>query len=165
MTETQADPKVQAAPDIEAASTGPGQVRKATLADMPGIQQLINANLDKLLPRPDDELRELIEDDLWWVIDEAGEIVGCCCLEVYSRKIAELRSLAVSEDSRGHGYGKQLVQVAVAEADRRNIKQVLVVTSTLQFFEAAGFGACLNEKYALFWNGTGRTADGASGTS
>lgn len=127
-------------------------LRNATPADIPNIQKLINANLDKLLPRTDQELLELI--DTCWVIEESGEIVGCCCLEQYSSKIAELRSLAVRHDCRGKGYGQQLVRVAVDEAKRRNIRQILVVTSTREFFERMNFGLCLNEKYALFWNGT-----------
>ena len=127
-------------------------LRKATPSDIPNIQKLINDNLDKLLPRPDHELMELM--DTLWVIDQDGEIVGCCCLEQYSSKIAELRSLAVREDCRGLGYGEQLVQIAVDEARRRNVRQVLVVTSTREFFEKMNFGLCLNEKYALFWSGT-----------
>jgi amino-acid N-acetyltransferase len=126
-------------------------LRKATTADIPAVQQLIKTNLDKLLPRADQELLELL--DTLWVIDDQGQIVGCCCLEVYSPKIAELRSLAVRDDCRGHGYGAMLVEAAVKEAQRRNIRQVLVVTSSREFFEKMNFGLCLNEKYALFWNG------------
>ncbi len=128
-------------------------LRNATRDDIGAIQHLININLDKLLPRRDDELCELIDSNTFWVVEDAGEIVGCCCLEVYSAKIAELRSLAVREDCRGKGYGEALVNVAIEEANRRNVRQVLVVTSTLEFFEKMNFGQCLNEKYALFWNG------------
>jgi N-acetylglutamate synthase-like GNAT family acetyltransferase len=133
-----------------------GVLRQATGADVPRIQALIAENLDKLLPRSDSELYELLADGTLWVVEETGEIVGCCGLEVYSAKIAELRTLAVRGDARGMGYGKLLVEVAVKAAEDRNIRQVLVVTSTREFFEGLGFGACLNEKYALFWNGTGR---------
>jgi amino-acid N-acetyltransferase len=128
-----------------------GVLRKATADDIPAIQAVINSNLDKLLPRPDSEITELI--DTFWVMDEGGKVVGCCCLEVYSAKIAELRSLAVLEECRGKGYGEALVNTVVAEARRRNIKQILVVTSNREFFENLNFGACLNEKYALFWDG------------
>ena len=126
-------------------------LRKAQLADIPNIQRLINDNLDKLLPRKDEEVLELL--DTFWVVEDGGEIVGCCCLEVYSPKIAELRSLAVRDGVRGEGYGKMLVEAAVNEAKSRNIRQILVVTSTRDFFEKVGFGECLNEKYALFWDG------------
>jgi len=129
-------------------------LRNATRDDLGAIQHLINTNLDKLLPRPDEELLELIDGNTFWVIEDKGEIVGCCCLEVYSAKIAELRSLAVRDNCRGKGYGELLVNAAIEEANRRQIKQVLVVTSTLEFFQKMNFGQVLNEKYALFWNGT-----------
>ncbi|MCC7451102.1 MAG: GNAT family N-acetyltransferase [Anaerolineae bacterium] len=129
-------------------------LRNATRKDIGAIQHLINTNLDKLLPRKDEELLELIDGNTFWIVEDAGEIVGCCCLEVYSAKIAELRSLAVRDDCRGKGYGELLVNAAIEEANRRQIKQVLVVTSTLEFFQKMNFGQCLNEKYALFWNGT-----------
>ena len=125
-------------------------VRGATLADVDGILALINQNADHLLVRSRPEVEQLIES--FWVVDEGGEIVGCCCLEVYSPKIAELRSLAVRDDRRGRGYGAQLSSVAVEDARRRGIPQVLVVTSNREFFERLNFGPCLDEKYALFWN-------------
>ena len=126
-------------------------LRKAVPADLVNIQRLINANLDKLLPRKDEEILELM--DTFWVVEENTEIVGCACLEVYSSKIAELRSLAVRSDCRGRGFGKMLVEAAVGEARKRNIRQILVVTSARSFFEKLNFGECLNEKYALFWSG------------
>jgi N-acetylglutamate synthase-like GNAT family acetyltransferase len=135
-----------------------GNLRKAQLEDIEPVQQLISANLDKLLPRKSEELRELV--DTLWVVEEGGQIVGCCCLEVYSPKIAEVRSLAVREDCRHKGYGEMLVHVATEEAQRRNIRQVLVVTSTREFFENLNFGPCLNEKYALFWMGSTATQNG-----
>ncbi len=132
-------------------------LRKATADDISAIQRLINANLDKLLPRTDEEILELL--DTYWVIEEQDEIVGACCLEIYSRKIAEVRSLAVRDDCRGKGYGELLVKTATEEAERRHIRQVFAVTSTREFFEKVGFGPCLDEKYALFWRGTNGKPD------
>jgi amino-acid N-acetyltransferase len=137
------------------------KLRKATPADIPGIQALIQANLDKLLPRTDAEIEELLPT-FWVVEEEDGAIVGCCCLEVYSPKIAEIRSLAVAEICRGNGYGAMLVQVATEEAQRRRIQQVFAVTSSREYFESLNFGPCLGEKFILFWNGTDTPAQPAS---
>ena len=131
--------------------TADGKIRLARAQDIPGILQIINSNLDKLLPRTEAEMRETLETT--WVIEEKGRIVGTCCLEIYSHKIAELRSLAVDSNSRGKGYGMMLVKAATDEAKRRKIPQVLTVSSSKEFFEKLNFGPCLNEKYALFWNG------------
>ena len=126
-------------------------LRLATLADIPGLLALIALSPDTLLPRSELEYRELIGTT--WVIEEAGQIVGCATLEIYSPKIAEIRSVSVHHDFRHRGFGSLLVGAAAAEAKRRNIREVLVVTSNPEFFRTVGFGACLNEKYALFLGG------------
>lgn len=135
-------------------------LRKANPSDISGILSLINANLDKLLPRKAEDVRELLET--FWVIEDKGDIVGCCCLEVYSPKIAELRSLAVQADCRRKGYGELLVAAAIEEAERRHIPQVLVVTSNPEYFEKHNFGPCLKEKYVMFWNGQADRRNGKS---
>jgi amino-acid N-acetyltransferase len=124
-------------------------LRRATPADIDPILQLIAAHPRQLLPRPREEVEQLI--DTFWVMDEDGELAGCCCLEIYSPQIAEVRSLAVREAMRGRGYGARLVEAAVAEARRRGIPQILVVTSNVEFFGRLKFQTCLNEKYALFY--------------
>jgi N-acetylglutamate synthase-like GNAT family acetyltransferase len=124
-------------------------IRKARLDDVEAILEVVNRNTDRLLARERDEIVQLL--DTFWVAEADGRIVGCCCLEVYSPKIAELRSLAVLPAYRGRGMGAALAQAAVSEAEHRGIPQVLVVTSNREFFERLNFGPCLNEKYALFW--------------
>jgi len=130
-------------------------IRKADIDDIPGILALVNQNLDKLLPRTPADYRELIDNTWVAEIEESNgrAIVGCATLEVYSSKIAEIRSVAVRQDLRSNGIGGQLVKAAASEARRRNIREVMVVTSTPKFFQELGFGACLDEKYALFLDG------------
>jgi N-acetylglutamate synthase-like GNAT family acetyltransferase len=125
-------------------------VRRAARTDVDAILAIIDANTDHLLPRDRAEVEPLL--DSFWVAELAGRVVGCCCLEVYSPKIAELRSLAVLAEARGRGLGAALTAAAVEAARQRGIPQVLVVTSNREFFEGLNFGPCLNEKYALFWN-------------
>jgi len=124
-------------------------VRKATPDDVDDILDVIATNTDRLLGRDRAEVSQLL--DSFWVAEADGRVVGCGCLEIYSPKIAELRSLAVHEAYRGRGLGAALTRAIVEEAERRGIPQVLVVTSNREFFERLNFGPCLNEKYALFW--------------
>ena len=124
-------------------------VRKATTDDIDAIAALVGANTDRLLARDRGEIAQLL--DTFWVAEADGRVVGCGCLEIYSPKIAELRSLAIAPEYRGRGLGAALTEAIVAEAERRGIPQVLVVTSNREFFERLNFGPCLNEKYALFW--------------
>jgi N-acetylglutamate synthase-like GNAT family acetyltransferase len=125
--------------------------RRANQQDVPGILKLINLNLDKLLPRTEADYIDLINQT--WVVEKDREIIGCASLELYSAKICEIRSVAVHANYRRSGLGKKLVMAAAAEARLRGIHEIMVITSTPEFFQQLGFGACLNEKFALFLDG------------
>ncbi|MCA9082790.1 MAG: GNAT family N-acetyltransferase, partial [Planctomycetaceae bacterium] len=72
-------------------------------------------------------------------------------LEIYSSKLAEVRSLAVLPEMQGRGYGKRLVQECVELARSRNILEVMAITSADGFFQSCGFDFTLpGEKKALF---------------
>lgn len=133
----------------------PMSIRKATRADIPAIKELIAANPETILARSDDELNSLI--DGFWVAEHDERVVGCCCLEVYSPKIAEIRTVIVHDSVRGMGFGSALVQLAAEEAERQNIREVMVVTSSPEYFNKLGFGECLHEKWALFYRGKNRS--------
>lgn len=138
--------------DIEMKSEAvPYSVRRAIDSDISEIMELIAAYPETILPRSVEEMRELI--NTFWVAVTDDEIVGCCCLEVYSPKISEIRSVAVKDSFRGMGIGEALINEAVTEARSRNIRQIMVITSSPEYFQKLNFGQCLNEKFALFWNG------------
>jgi amino-acid N-acetyltransferase len=103
----------------------------------------------KLLPRTVDEVRDLVPTG--FVAEHGEAIVGFAALEIYSKKLAEIRSLAVSEDQQRNGLGSRLVKACVDLAARRNILEVMVVTSSEVFFRDCGFDFTLpGEKKALF---------------
>jgi N-acetylglutamate synthase-like GNAT family acetyltransferase len=52
------------------------------------------------------------------------------------------------------GFGAALVKVAAEEAEKQNIREVMVVTSSPEYFSKLGFGECLHEKWALFYRGS-----------
>jgi amino-acid N-acetyltransferase len=132
-------------------------IRKATLDDIPAIINLVRHFPDTVLERTTEEYGELLETT--WVADESGRVVGSVVLEVYSPKICEVRSVVVHPEFHGSGLGKQLINVAVEEGIRRNIRQIIVVTSAPDYFRKLGFGECLHEKFAMFWAGR----DGSTG--
>jgi amino-acid N-acetyltransferase len=126
-------------------------VRPATEADIDGIDALIEPFVEggKLLPRTTDELEDLIESGFVAVCE--GRIVGFAALEVYSKKLAEVRSLAVAADMQRHGIGGRLVEACVDRARQRNILEVMAITSSEEFFRTCGFDFTLpGEKKALF---------------
>jgi amino-acid N-acetyltransferase len=126
-------------------------VRPATADDIPKLEQFIAPFVEKgkLLRRTVDELEGLLDEFFVAVLD--GEIVGCAALEVYSPKLAEIRSLAVSPTVQGMGVGRHLVDACVARARDLRILEVMAITSSEAFFLACGFDFTLpGEKKALF---------------
>lgn len=127
-------------------------IRTAQADDLDRLSDFIKPFVDygKLLPRTFDELEEWLPN-YFIAQDDKGAIVGCAALEVYSKKLAEIRSLAVSPDVRGLGIGKALVEACVQLARDKKIYEVMAVTSADTFFMSCGFDFTLpGEKKALF---------------
>ena len=126
-------------------------IRLARLEDIPELILMVSANTDTLLPRTVESYSALLSTT--YVAEVDGTIAGSCVLEVYSPKIAEIRTVVVRDEFRGKGIGTALVKTAIDEAKRQQIYEIMVVTSNLPFFKSLDFGQCLNEKYALFLHG------------
>lgn len=129
----------------------PFKIRQAARSDISRIQDLIKANPKTIVPRRSQEFDELLST--FWIAEMESEVVGCVCLEVYSSKICEIRTLIVDSKFRHCGIGKALMDVAIKEAQKRNIPQIMVITSDPNYFEKINFGPDLNEKFALFYQG------------
>jgi N-acetylglutamate synthase-like GNAT family acetyltransferase len=127
------------------------KIRAAQASDIPAIADLIAPYVEdgSLLARTYEEFDELLPH--FFVAEDDGEIVGCAALEIYSPKLAELRSLAVSPKAQGQGVGKLLVNACVERAKEHNVLEVMAITSSDAFFQACGFDYTLpGAKRALF---------------
>jgi len=132
-------------------------VRPAGVDDLSTLATFILPFVDdeRLLPRTSSELEELIGSGFVAVAE--GRIIGFAALEIYSAKLAEIRSLAVSSEWQGRGVGKQLVEACLSRAHERDVLEVMAVTSSESFFRSCGFDFTLpGEKKALFF----QTRDG-----
>lgn len=126
-------------------------VRPVRSEDLPAIATFIEPFVatGKLLPRTTQELEDLLPHG--FIAESDGRIVGFAALEIYSPKMSEIRSLAVSPDFRGTGIGKRLVQKCVERAHERRVLEVMAITSNEEFFKHCGFDFTLpGEKKALF---------------
>lgn len=126
-------------------------LRLARSEDVDAIRALIEPHVasGRLLQRATEEIEYLLPT---FVIAELeGAIVGCAALEVYSQRLAEVRSLAVAASVQGQGLGRRLVQACVELAREQDIMEVMAITSNDAFFHAVGFDYTLaNERKALF---------------
>lgn len=114
-------------------------VRKAIMHDIGPILGLINGYAARgiMLPRTELEVSEDIRD--FSVIAVAGQLVGCGALHFYTPSIAEIRSLAVSEDAKTHGIGRRLIEALVLEASDYALDAVFAFTYVADFFRKMGF--------------------------
>ncbi len=125
-------------------------IRKAKKSDLTKIIKLINfgAQSGKVLTRPRSDILQNISN--FFVCIENNEVIGCVSLEVYSPKLAEIRSLVVDCVYQRKGIGSLLVQICLTEAQRLGIFEVLAITDKDQFFKGLGFKKSIEEKRPMF---------------
>ena len=116
------------------------EVRSAKISDAKAIYSLINeyAEQDRMLFRSMADIYKNLQ--AFTVAEVDGRVVGCCALEVVWSDLAEIKSLAVDESTKGKGVGKMLVTAAVQQAGQMRIEKVFALTLDPQFFEKLGFG-------------------------
>lgn len=124
-------------------------IRPATVHDVPRVSEIINshAELGRMLFKSYAQLYESLRD--FAVYESGGRIVGCCALAVVWADLAEVRSLAVEESSRGRGIGRKLVEWAIDEARRLQIRRLMSLTYEQAFFEKLGFQVVPKETLPL----------------
>ncbi|MBI4079088.1 MAG: GNAT family N-acetyltransferase [Candidatus Levybacteria bacterium] len=125
-------------------------IRKAISVDVQAIHSLINlaAIQGKVLPRSKNEIKEIIDSFFVWVED--GKVIGCCSLEIYSKKLAEVRSLIVLPRYQNKGIGTKLLKACLDRAKHENVYELLAVTERDHLFETLGFQKCLNNQWPMF---------------
>jgi amino-acid N-acetyltransferase len=114
----------------------PLQTRKAQLQDARSIYQLIDSfTCDGTLLRR--SYLEICANIHTFTIVETGsrQFIGCAALHVYGPHLAEIRSIVVHPDSKGHGAGGLLVHALLDQAQASGIKCVCLFTRIPTFFE------------------------------
>ena len=127
-------------------------VRPAHIRDVKPLVVLIEPFVAQkiLLPRTIDELALLLPN--YFVAEFQGSIIGCAALEIYSSKLAELRSLVVHPDHQHRGVGHKLVAACLERAHEELVLEVMAITSAEAFFVSCGFDFTLpGQKKALFF--------------
>lgn len=113
-------------------------LRKAQIRDVKNIQKLLThfASRGDMLSRSLSELYESIRDFNVW--EEGGEILGTAALHIIWEDLAEIRSVAVSEDAGRKGIGTQVVNACIDEARQLGLKRVFCLTYKPDFFGKFG---------------------------
>ena len=122
-------------------------VRPAVAGDIDRIYGLVEAAsaTTTVLPRTRDSISEHVRDFL--VVELDGAIVGCGALAVFTRNLAEVKSLVVDPAVRGRRLGGRLVEGLVAEAQRLGVRRVFALTDNPGFFQRLGFSPAAKESF------------------
>lgn len=112
---------------------------------MPAIRTLIRMFPGKLVQR------NLPNVASFFVASAEGRLVGCCALQIYSKRLAEVRSLAVHADFQDLGVASSLVECCIQRARERSVRELFAVTSETSFFGRLGFATFRQEKTAMFY--------------
>ena len=113
---------------------------KATLEDIPFMQEMVAQEVKDgiILKRNEDEVATNIRSYVLAKID--NELVGYSALHIHSARLAEIRSLIVSNKHRGKKIGKKIVEFTLKEARDLGVKEeVLVLTYLPDFFKKMNF--------------------------
>jgi len=114
-------------------------IEKARIQDVPQMHRLINYFADKgeMLARSLSEIYENIRD--FFVVRQGERVIACAALHVSWSDLAEIRSVAVADDSQQQGIGDKLVQACLKEASELGIPTVFCFTYQPAFFKRHRF--------------------------
>jgi amino-acid N-acetyltransferase len=114
-------------------------VDKAGVRDAAEIHGLVNqfAQRGDMLPRTPAEVYENLRD--FFVLRDGRQLLACVALHIVWEDLAEVRSLAVREESQAQGLGAILVQACVEEARSLGLTTLFALTYRPAFFEKLGF--------------------------
>ncbi len=126
------------------------KIREADGKDLPDILRLINSHAShgKILKRTRKDVRKVLRSFI--VAENDGNVIGCGALEVYSKKLAEIRSLVVDKEHRKKGVASALIKRLVDLAAKKEIYEVLAITERDGIFGRHGFSQQLHGQKALF---------------
>ena len=118
----------------------PVEIRPARTADVAAIESLIEPFVSKRILLGKDAV-VLYGSIQQFVVAEnsVGDIVGCGALHVLWRDLGEIRTVAVSESSRGQGVGKAVVTALEYEARTLGLERLFCLTFETEFFGHLGY--------------------------
>lgn len=127
-------------------------IRPAEPADIDDVQRLLRPFIEerKVIRRTNAETATLMTTG--FVATQAGNIIGFCAVEIYSKKLAEIQCLVVDSQHQQKGLGGRLVNHCVELARQRNVMEVMAISASEKFLQDLGFDYSLpNQKRALFY--------------
>lgn len=105
------------------------------------LHEAVQSLVDQLTPTPmiigEEQLRAVIDhpDSHLYLLQQAERIVGMLTLGIYHSPTgskAWIEDVVVDDSCRGKGYGKRLVEYAIAEAHSYGVQQLMLTSNPLR---------------------------------
>ncbi|MCR4994490.1 MAG: GNAT family N-acetyltransferase [Bacteroidales bacterium] len=129
------------------------------IADRAAFRKWCADRLPVYPPRPEDMDVQYATDCIFpfTALDDNGEVVGHLMLRYpdASKTLVRLGFVIVSDELRGKGYGKQMLQLAIEKAKKEFGAEKITLgvfdnnPSALHCYESAGFKVAGAEKYVI----------------
>ncbi|AVP68380.1 amino-acid N-acetyltransferase [Rhodococcus hoagii] len=114
------------------------KVRRARTSDVPEIKRLIDIYAGKILLEKNlVTLYEAVQE--FWVVEDAGTVVGCGAMHVLWSDLGEVRTVAVDPSVKGRGAGHLVVAKLIEVARDLELERLFVLTFEVDFFAKHGF--------------------------
>lgn len=114
-------------------------VRRATVRDVRAIRGLVEPYVDSraIVPKPAVAYYESVQE--FRVAELDGRLAGCGAVHAMWEDVAEIRTVAVDPDSKGHGVGSQLLSALIQDARDLGVSRLFCLTFETGFFARHGF--------------------------
>jgi amino-acid N-acetyltransferase len=115
------------------------EIRPARTSDIKGIRALIDtfAINGRLLNKETVTLYESVQEFI--VAVDGEKIVGCGALHILWEDLAEVRTVAVSQELHGSGVGHKILNAIIERAKSIGVERLFCLTFETHFFGRHGF--------------------------
>ena len=114
-------------------------VRPARTSDVKAIRELVDsyAAPGQMLSKETVTLYESVQEFL--IAEKDGKVVGCGALHVLWEDLAEVRTVAVSQEFHKQGVGHLILNEIIKRAREIGVKRIFCLTFQTEFFGSIGF--------------------------
>jgi amino-acid N-acetyltransferase len=115
------------------------KVRAARTSDVKEIRALVDsyAAPGQMLSKETVTLYESVQEFV--VAEKDGVVVGCGALHILWEDLAEVRTVAVSQEFHKQGIGHLILKEIIRRAQEVGVKRVFCLTFQTEFFGSIGF--------------------------
>ena len=114
-------------------------VRPAKTSDVKNIRLLVDsyAAPGQMLSKETVTLYESVQE--FFIAEDDGKFIGCGALHILWEDLAEVRTVAVSQNYHHQGVGLKILDAIILRAKEIGVARIFCLTFQTEFFASVGF--------------------------